>query len=354
MGRKDLMQDTMKTATILGSMAGVMLAALGTSGVGNEALAQDQSTLERVRERGALVCGVNNQLPGFGNVNDEGEYIGFDVDICRAVAAAVFGDPDAVEYQYVTAANRQSVIQAGEIDMMSRNTTWTLTRDREWGVTYGPTTYYDGQGFMVVKDLDITEVSQLDGASICVLSGTTTELNLADTFRARNIDFEPITFEDFDSSFTAYEEGRCDAITTDQSSLISRRTTLASPDDHVILEELISKEPLGPLVAQGDPQWSDIMNWTVYALFFADEKGITSENIGSFADSDDPNIQRFLGEDGNLGELLGLDPDFAVSIIQGVGNYGEIFERHLTPLGVSPGLNQPYTEGGLLYAPPFR
>lgn len=351
MERKDLMRETMMRVNVLGSIAGAMLVSVVASGLGGSVLAQ---TLEAVQERGELVCGVNNQLPGFGNVNDEGEYTGFDVDMCRAVAAAVFGDPDAVQYQYVTAANRQSVIQAGEIDMMSRNTTWTLTRDREWGVTYGPTTYYDGQGFMIKQELGISELSELDGASICVISGTTTELNLADVFRARGIEFEPITFEGEDASFTAYEEGRCDAITNDQSSLISRRTTLETPDDHLIMEEVISKEPLGPLVAQGDEQWSDIMDWTMYALFYGEERGITSENIDSFANSEDPNIQRFLGEDGNLGELLGLEPDFAATVIESVGNYGEIYDRHLTPLGVSRGLNQPYTEGGLLYAPPFR
>ncbi len=351
MERKNLMREALMRVNVLGSIAGAVLVSVLTSSWGGAALAQ---TLEAVRERGELVCGVNNQLPGFGNVNDAGEYTGFDVDICRAVAAAVFGDPDAVQFQYVTAANRQSVIQAGEIDMMSRNTTWTLTRDREWGVTYGPTTYYDGQGFMVKEELGITELSELDGASICVISGTTTELNLADVFRARGIEFNPITFEGEDASFTAYEEGRCDAITNDQSSLISRRTTLETPDDHLIMEEVISKEPLGPLVAQGDEQWSDIMDWTVYALFYAEEKGITSENIDSFAGSEDPNIQRFLGEDGNLGELLGLDPDFAVNVIEGVGNYGELYDRHLTPLGVGRGFNRQYTDGGLLYAPPFR
>ncbi len=351
MERKDLMWKAMMRVNILGSVVGATVVSLLASWVGESAMAQ---TLEAVQERGELICGVNNQLPGFGNVNEAGEYTGFDVDICRAVAAAVLGDPDAVQFQYVTAANRQSVIQAGEIDMMSRNTTWTLTRDREWGVTYGPTTYYDGQGFMIKEELGITELSELDGASICVISGTTTELNLADVFRARGIEFEPITFEGEDASFTAYEEGRCDAITNDQSSLISRRTTLETPDDHLIMEEVISKEPLGPLVAQGDEQWSDIMDWTVNALFYAEERGITSENIESFANSEDPNIQRFLGEEGNLGELLGLAPDFAVNVIQGVGNYGELYDRHLTPLGVGRGVNKPYTEGGLLYAPPFR
>ncbi len=318
------------------------------------ALAQSGSTLEAVRERGAIRCGANNQLPGFASVDSDGNYFGFDIDICRAVAAAVFGDPDQVEYIPLTAANRQSAMQAGEVDIMSRNTTWTLTRDRDWGVTYGPTTYYDGQGFIVPNELGISTLDELSGATICVLAGTTTELNLADVFRARSIDFEAVTLDEFDSAFSAYEEGRCDAVTTDQSSLISRRTTLEDPDAHTILEEVISKEPLGPLVTQGDPQWSDIMNWTVFALFYAEEVGITSDNIGTFTDGENPDIARFLGEEGDLAELLGLESGWVVNVIEGVGNYGEIFDRHLTPLGVSRGLNQPYTQGGILYSPPFR
>ncbi len=337
-------------------LTGALILTLVSGGIATSLTdaAHAQAQLESIRSRGAIRCGANNQLPGFGNLDADGNYVGFDVDICRAVAAAIFGDPTSIEFVYLTAANRQSAIQAGEIDMMSRNTTWTLTRDREWGVTYGPTTYYDGQGFMVKQDLGITSVEELDGASICVISGTTTELNMADVFRARNIDFNPITFDAEDASFTAYEEGRCDAITNDQTSLLSRRPTLENPDDHVILDELISKEPLGPLVAQGDPQLSDILYWTVNALFYAEEVGITSENIDEFLTSEDPNIRRFLGQDGNLGELLGLDPDWTVNVIKGVGNYSEMFERHLTPLGVSRGYNVPYTEGGLQYSPPFR
>ncbi|NJK62171.1 MAG: amino acid ABC transporter substrate-binding protein [Synechococcaceae cyanobacterium SM2_3_1] len=340
-------------STLFSSLLGVLCLSSLVS-LAAPVAAQGSSKLEEVKSRGTLRCGVNNQLPGFGNLDDAGNYVGFDIDICRALAAAVLGDPQAIEFVSLTAANRQSAIQANEVDFMIRNTTWTLTRDREWGATFGPTAYYDGQGFLVRKELEINELSQLDGASICVISGTTTELNLADVFRARSLAFEPITFENEDTAFTAYEEGRCDAITNDQSSLISRRSTLAAPDDHLILEEIISKEPLGPLVAQGDTQWADIMNWTMFALFYADEKGITSENINTFADSEDPDIQRFLGIDGNLGELLGLEPTWTQTVIESVGNYGEIFDRNLTPLGVQPGLNQPYTEGGIHYAPPFR
>ena len=319
------------------------------------AQAQAGSTFQRVKERGELICGVNNQLAGFGNVDASGKYVGFDIDICRAVSAAIFGNPDKVRYVYLTAANRQSAMQSREVDLMSRNTTWTLTRDREWGVTFGPTTYYDGQGFMVRKALNISSLKDLSGATICVIAGTTTELNLADTFRALGIAFTPVTFDGDDSSYNAYDEGRCDAITSDQSALIARRTTLKKPDDHVILGDVISKEPLGPLVSQGDEQFSDIMNWTVYALFYAEEKGITSANVEQIANtSKDPDILRFLGKDGNLGEVLGLPADWTVKIIKAVGNYGEMFERHLTPLGVERGLNRPYNQGGIQYAPPFR
>lgn len=319
------------------------------------AQAQAGSTFQRVKERGELICGVNNQLAGFGNVDASGKYVGFDIDICRAVSAAIFGNPDKVRYVYLTAANRQSAMQSREVDLMSRNTTWTLTRDREWGVTFGPTTYYDGQGFMVRKALNISSLKDLSGATICVIAGTTTELNLADTFRALGIAFTPVTFDGDDSSYNAYDEGRCDAITSDQSALIARRTTLKKPDDHVILGDVISKEPLGPLVSQGDEQFSDIMNWTVYALFYAEEKGITSANVDQIANtSKDPDILRFLGKDGNLGEVLGLPADWTVKIIKAVGNYGEMFERHLTPLGVERGLNRPYNQGGIQYAPPFR
>lgn len=318
--------------------------------------AAQASVLDEVRARGSIRCGVNGQLPGFSTVDSEGNHLGFDVDLCRAVSAAVFGTPDNVEYIILTSANRQSALQSGEIDILSRNTTYTLTRDSEWGATYGPTTYYDGQGFMVPKSLGVTQIEELDGATICVIAGTTTELNLADTFRARGLDFTPVVVDTDDASFTTYDEGRCDANTTDQSSLISRRTTLRNPDAHVILGEIISKEPLGPLVPQGDEQWSDIMDWSVNALFYAEEVGITSENIDRFiATSNDPNIQRFLGLDGNLGEVLGLDADFAVNIIKSVGNYAEMFDRHLTPLGVTDrGLNASYVDGGLLYSPPFR
>ena len=334
------------------TLAGAALLATAVSLTAGSAEAQ---VLNQVRSRGVVRCGVNGQLPGFSSVDSAGNHFGFDVDICRAVSAAVFGTPDNVEYITLTSANRQSALQAGEIDLLSRNTTYTLTRDSEWGATYGPTTFYDGQGFLIPADAGITSIDELSGATVCVLAGTTTELNLADVFRARGLDFTPVVFDTDDASFTAYDEGRCDTNTSDVSTLVSRRTTLADPDAHVILGDVISKEPLGPVVPQGDEQWSDIMDWTVYALFYAEEAGITSENIDTFTNSEDPNIQRFLGLDGNLGEILGLDNDFTVNVIKSVGNYGEMFETHLAPLGITErGFNESYVNGGLLYAPPFR
>ncbi|MEM6446240.1 MAG: amino acid ABC transporter substrate-binding protein [Cyanobacteria bacterium J06642_2] len=336
------------------AVAGCSSAPSVEEGVEAVSSAVSPGVLSQVKSRGKVNCAVNKELPGFGSLDESGEFTGFDIDICRAVSAAVFGDPDQVEFKVVTSANRQTAIQSGEVDMISRNTTWTLTRDREWGATYGPTVYYDGQGFIVPKDTGITTIEELDGATICVIAGTTTELNLADTFRSRGLEFTPVVFDGDDATFNAFEEGRCDANTGDQSALISRRTQLAEPDSYLILEEVISKEPLGPLVKSGDAEWADVLFWTVSALFYADEKGITSENIDSFMDSDDPNIKRFVGTEGNMGELLGLEPDFAVNVIKSVGNYSELFDRNLTPLGVSRGLNQSYTTGGILYAPPFR
>ncbi len=320
----------------------------GTPGVARSTL------LSTIQSRDQLICGVNDQLPGFGNVDTAGKYTGFDIEFCRAVAAAVFGDPDKVEYVPVKSANRQTAIQSGEVDMMSRNTTWTLTRDFEWGSIFEPTTYYDGQGFMVKTAKNIDSIEKMDGASICVLSGTTTELNLADAFRSRNLKFTPVVFDNDDATYSAYDQGRCDAVTSDQSSLISRKTTLQNPDDSVILDVVISKEPLGPLVSQADPVWADIVRWTIYALIYGEEKGITSQNVATFANTQDPDIKRFLGSDGNLGELMGLSPDWAAKVIAAVGNYGEIFERNLAPLGVQRGLNALYTKGGLQYAIPFR
>lgn len=310
-------------------------------------------TLQAVKERGRLVCGVNNALPGFGYIDNNGRYSGFDVDYCRAIAAAVLGDPEAVEFVPLSANDRQPAIQTGEVDVLIRNTTWTLVRDTEWTADFVATTFYDGQGFMVRADLGIAELEDLAGAAICVTKGTTTELNLADAMRARDLPYQPVVFEEVDVVYNSYEQGRCDAVTSDKSQLASRRAIFANPDDHVILDVTISKEPLGPLTRHGDNQWNDIVNWVVQATIFAEEVGITSENVDSFP-RENPEVARFLGATGNLGALLGLEADFAVKVIKAVGNYGEIYERNLGPLAIPRGLNRQWTEGGLLYAYPFR
>ena len=312
-----------------------------------------QSTLDLVRARGHLVCGVNNGLPGFGYLDSDGRWSGFDIDYCRAVAAAVLGDPNAVEFVPLTAAERFIALQTGEIDVLIRNATWTLVRDTDLGLNFAPVTFFDGQGFMVPRDLGVTSLEDLAGASICVTSGTTTELNLADAFRARGLPFTPVVFEEIDTVYRAYEQGRCDAVTSDKSQLAGRRAIMADPEAHVILDETISKEPLAPVVRHGDDRWYDVVSWVVYATFFAEEKGITSENVATF-ESPDPDVQRFLGKTGGLGAMLGLSNDWAVKVIQAVGNYAEIFERNLGPLGLPRGLNRQWTDGGLLYAMPFR
>jgi general L-amino acid transport system substrate-binding protein len=310
---------------------------------------------QRVQDRGELICGVNNVLTGFGEVNDAGEYVGFDVDICRAVAAAVLGDPNAVTFRPLTAAERPTALASGEVDMISRNTTWTLSRDTDWGATFAPTTFYDGQGVMVFAEDGITSLEDLEGGVICTNAGTTTELNITDSMESRGLAFDLQTFQDFEGVMAAFNERRCDAVTTDQSGLVSQRQQQADPGAYQILELTLSKEPLGPLSPQSDPQFADIIRWVVYGLIQAEEFGITSENVEDFLDSDNPNIQRFLGIGENAsGSLLGVDNDFMVTVISEVGNYGEIYERHLSPLGLERGLNRLWTEGGLLYAPPFR
>jgi len=312
-----------------------------------------QSTLDLVRARGHLVCGVNNGLPGFGYLDSDGRWSGFDIDYCRAVAAAVLGDPNAVEFVPLTAAERFIALQTGEIDVLIRNATWTLVRDTDLGLNFAPVTFFDGQGFMVPRDLGVTSLEDLAGASICVTSGTTTELNLADAFRARGLPFTPVVFEEIDTVYRAYEQGRCDAVTSDKSQLAGMRALFANPDEHVILEPTISKEPLAPAVRHGDDQWYDIVSWVVDAVFFAEEVGVTSQNIDAFT-SEDPEVQRFLGITGDFGEKLGLDNQWVYRIIKQVGNYGEIYERNISPLGIPRGLNAQWRDGGLIYARPFR
>jgi general L-amino acid transport system substrate-binding protein len=312
---------------------------------------------QRILDRGKLLCGVHPGLAGFGFVNDAGEYQGFDVDICRAVAAALLGDASKVEYTPLNADQRQAAIQSEQVDMMSRNTTWTMTRDAVWGATFGPTTFYDGQGIAVNSDSGITDLQGLDKATICVQSGTTTEENLSNAFKAANLTETPLVFTDADPTWQAFVDGRCDAFTTDKSGIAAYRATAADPSKYTILDVTLSKEPLGPLSPQSDPQFADIVRWTVYGLFQAEEFGITSKNVDTFLTSNSPDIQAFLGQNGNhLGSLYGLKDDFMVTVIKQVGNYGEIFDRNIGPdtvFGLSRGLNALWTQGGLMYSPPF-
>jgi general L-amino acid transport system substrate-binding protein len=314
-------------------------------------------TLATVIDRGQLICGVNGGLPGFSFLDEgSGEASGFDADFCRAVAAAVLGDPNAVEFRALNTQQRGPALQTGEVDVLIRNTTWTVSRDTSWGL-FAPTTFYDGQGVMVRSDLGVATLADLDGATVCVQSGTTTELNLTDAMRAIGASFEPLVFADIDPTYQAYEEGQCDAVTSDRSQLAARRTALADPAAHVILEDILSKEPLGPVTRLGDDQWFNVVKWTVFATFQAEESGITQANVQDMLASEDPTIRRLLGVEGGLGTYLALSDDWAVDVISAVGNYGEIFDRNLGPetaLQLDRGLNRPWTEGGLLYAPPYR
>jgi general L-amino acid transport system substrate-binding protein len=331
--------------------------AASASAEGSTAPQTGTGLLAQVQDRGTLICGVNDGLPGFGTVDDSGENAGFDIDFCRAIAAAVLGDPEAVEFRAVSADGRPIALQSGEVDVLIRNTTWTVTRDATWGI-FAPTTFYDGQGMMVRADSGITTLEDLDGATICVQTGTTTELNLADVFGARDIAFEPRPFGDDTETYQAYDNEDCDAVTSDRSQLLAQRTALTSPDDHVILDEVMSKEPLGPVVPLGDTQWFNVVKWVVFATIEAEEQGITQANVGEMAGSDNPVIARLLGATNpELGQGLGLEPDWVVDVITAVGNYGEIYDRHLgpgTPFELERGPNALWTDDGLLYAPPYR
>lgn len=318
-------------------------------------------TLSDVKAKGFVQCGVNTGLAGFSAPDDKGEWKGFDVDFCRAVASAIFGDPSKVKFTPTNAKERFTALQSGEIDLLARNTTWTLGRDTALGLTFVGVNYYDGQGFMInAKKLPgVTSALQLSGASVCVQSGTTTELNLADYFKANNLEYNPVVFEKLEEANAAYDSGRCDAYTTDQSGLYSIRLTLASPDDHIVLPEIISKEPLAPAVRQGDDKWFNVVKWTYNALVLAEEYGITQANVDEMKSSKNPDIQRVLGAEAGttLGTGLGLDNDWVVKIIKGVGNYGEIFDRNIgagSPLKIARGLNALWTKGGLQYAMPIR
>ncbi|HEX7196218.1 MAG TPA: amino acid ABC transporter substrate-binding protein [Candidatus Limnocylindria bacterium] len=316
--------------------------------------APGEGRLAQIRERDSLICGVNDGLPGFGFLDESGENVGFDVDFCRAIAAAVLGDPTKVEFRTLDADGRQPAIQSGEIDVLLRNTTWTVSRDATWGL-FAPTTFYDGQGMMVREADGIATLEDLEGATICVQTGTTTELNLADVFNARGIEFTPQPFGDDTQTYDAYDEESCDAVTSDRSQLLAQRTALSNPDEHVILDEVMSKEPLGPAVPFGDDQWFNIVRWVVFATIEAEELGITQDNVASMVGDENPLIGRLLGSEGDLG--LGLEPDWVVDVISAVGNYGEIYDRNLgpgTPFELERGPNALWTDGGLLYAPPYR
>ncbi len=312
--------------------------------------------LATIKERGNLICGVNGEVPGFSFVDENGQYSGLDVDMCRAIAAALFDDPSKVEYRKLSAQERFTAVQTGEVDVLNRNTTWTVSRDTSVGMEFAPTVFYDGQGMMVTKASGATKLEDLAGKSICVLAGTTTEQNLADQMRKRGLeDYNPVISDDVDALYAAYQEGRCEAVTSDRSQLVARRSIFPQKDDHVILDVVMSKEPLGPVVANGDSAWFDAVKWITFATIQAEEFGITSGNIATFETTKDPNIRRFLGLDDKLGEDMGLPNDFAFRIVKNVGNYGEIYDRNIgQPLGLDRGLNQLWTEGGLLYSPPFR
>ncbi len=314
-----------------------------------------QSTLETVKDKGFIQCGVNTGLAGFSQPDSKGEWRGIDVDLCRAVAAAVFGDAGKVRYTPLTAQQRFTALQSGEVDILSRNTTWTLTRDTSLGLNFVGVNFYDGQGFMVAKKRKVKSAKQLSGATICVQPGTTTELNLADYFRASKMKFKPVVIEKLEEVLNAYFAGRCDAFTTDMSGLVAVRASRApNPEDHVILPEVISKEPLGPAVRHGDDRWFDIVKWSLFATIEAEELELTSKNIEQHLKSPNPVIQRFVGATGGIGNMLGLDNRWAYNIVKQVGNYGESFARNLTPLGFERGINQLWSQGGLMYAPPIR
>jgi general L-amino acid transport system substrate-binding protein len=323
----------------------------------NLAVPATQNRWNSIKSRGQLVCGVSGEVPGFSFVGTNGKYSGIDVDICRAIAAALFDNPDAVEFRNLNTKERFTALQTGEVDILSRNTTWTLSRDTSVGLEFAPVVFYDGQGIMVRKNSGIKSLADLKGKAICVQSGTTTEQNIADQMRKRGITYKPVVFEDVNVTFATYTEGRCDGITADRSALVSRGSLLPKPQDNVILEEVISSEPLAPAVAKGDTRFGDVVKWVVYSLVKAEELGINSQNLGQFTTSNDPDIKRFLGTEGNLGEGLGLTKDFAARVVKHVGNYAEIYDRNLGPktkLNLARGKNQLWNKGGLLYSPPFR
>jgi general L-amino acid transport system substrate-binding protein len=334
----------------------VLFGALTVAGLAAGAAAA--GTLDDVKARGKLNCGVTTGLVGFAAPDANGEWKGFDVAVCRAVAAAVLGDPTAVEFVPTTGKTRFTALASGEIDMLARNTTWTFSRDNDLKFDFVGVNYYDGQGFMVPKALGVSSAKDLDGATVCIQTGTTTELNLADFFRANNINYEPVPIETNAEAQQQYLAGACDVYTTDASGLAATRATFENPQDHTLLPEIVSKEPLGPLVRHGDNEWGDVVRWTLNALITAEELGVSSANVGEMAsNTNNPEVARLLGTEGELGAMIGLDAEWAKRAIETQGNYGEIFAKNIgeeTPIGLARGLNAQWTDGGLLYSPPFR
>src|SRR6187200_512777 len=319
--------------------------------------ASAQATLNSVKQKGVLTCGANTGLAGFGLPDAQGNWTGLDVEYCRAISAAIFDDPNKVRFIPLAAKDRFTALQSGEVDVLVRNTTATMSRDTQLGLDFPAINYFDGQGFMVRKKLGVSSAKELNGASICTDQGTTTELNLADYFRVNNMKYEVVTFATSDETFKAYDSGRCDAFTTDASGLYSERLRASAPDDHIVLPEIISKEPLGPATRHGDDQWTDIVRWTHYAMLNAEEFGVTKANVDQMKTSDNPEIKRMLGSEGKFGEAIGLTNDWAFRIIKHVGNYGEILEKNVgqgSPLKIQHGQNALWTKGGLQYAPPIR
>ena len=312
------------------------------------------ASLDDIKKAGALKCGVSQGLPGFSNPDDKGSWTGIDVDYCKALAAAVLGDANKVKYVPLSAKVRFTALQSGEVDVLSRNTTWTFTRDTNLGLNFSGVLYYDGQGFMVRKKLGVKSARELSGAAVCTNTGTTTELNLADYFKSNGMKYKVVAFESSNEVVAAYDAGRCDVYTTDRSGLAANRTKMKNPDEHMVLPEIISKEPLGPVVRQGDDQFGNIARWVLNALIIAEELGVSSKNIDQLASSKNPETQRLLGVTGKYGEYIGLDAKWAVRAIKAVGNYGEMYTRNITPIGLTRGVNNLWNKGGILYAPPFR
>jgi general L-amino acid transport system substrate-binding protein len=339
----------------LGIFLALALPALAPPALAPPALAQPApDTIAAIRARGAIACGVTPNTVGFASPDSRGVWRDLDADYCRAIAAALFGDAERVRFTPLTAPTRFTALQSGEVDVLIRTTTWTLGREAQLGLAFAAVNFYDGNGFMVRRDAGVTSARQLDGATVCLQSGSTTELNVADWFRANRLRLQPVLFENVEEIRAAFAAGRCDAYSSDVSTLAAFRAGTATPERYVLLPEIISKEPLGPSVRKGDWKWFDLVRWVHFALVTAEELGITSQNIDSFRDSSNPDVQRFMGRTGDLGRMLGVDNEWAVRVVRQVGNFAELWERSITPLGLPRGVNELWTRGGLQYAPPMR